>query len=95
MALRGKKRQVPIQEPADREKEIEKFINQGGSSIGEVKSFTEDDPIKNVQLRIYQSMIAEIDELLEKRPPRQKISRHQWIIDAIEEKKEREQNKLN
>lgn len=92
MALRGKKRKK-VQE--SNEKEIEKFINHGGSSFGEIKTFTENDPIKNVQLRIYQSMIDEIDELLEKRPPRQKTSRHQWIIDAIEEKKEREQKQLH
>jgi hypothetical protein len=98
MAFRGKKKQSEAEGKAktdpDKEKEIENFIKQGGSSyVEEKKDIPVEDPLKNVQLRVYQSMIQEIDTLVKKRPPRKRISRHQWILDAIEEKKEREQDR--
>ena len=90
MALRSIKSNP--KQPQKNEKEIEKFINQGGSSFGEDDVALEEDPIKKVQLRIFESQLKEIDNIIEKKPRRERVSRHQWIIDAIEEKKQREQS---
>lgn len=49
------------------------------------------DPLKNVQLRLYQSTLDEIDALRrEQAKGRRPASRHAWIVAAIEEKLERE-----
>ena len=80
------------------EQKIEAFISGGGSepetpsptsespkSVGEFQ----DDEIKKVQLRLPQSLMDSIDQVLAQRRP--KPSRHQWILEAIYEKLEREE----
>lgn len=52
------------------------------------------DVPKNVQLRLYQSTLDEIDEVRQQRARgRRPASRHAWILAAIEEKLERERQK--
>lgn len=75
------------------EEKIDKFIKQGGSSYQELpeeKAESEEDAIMRVQLRLYKSLVGEIDELLSELPKRKRPSRHDWFLDAIEEKLERD-----
>ena len=52
------------------------------------------DPLKNVQLRLYQSTLDEIDTVRwQQARGRRPASRHAWIVAAIEEKLERERQK--
>lgn len=69
---------------------IKEIIDRGGSVFGDRHEEAYQDVQKNVQLRLYQSMIAEIDERRKRVKRGKKPSRHGWIIDAIEEKLERE-----
>ena len=49
------------------------------------------DPVKNVQLRLYQSTLEEMDQARRQRAGgRRPISRHAWMVQAIEEKLQRE-----
>lgn len=49
------------------------------------------DPLKSVQLRVYQSTLDEIDTVRQQQARgRRPASRHAWIVAAIEEKLERE-----
>jgi len=75
------------------DEKIDKFIKQGGSSyqeFPEVRPESEEDSIMRVQLRLYKSLVGEIDELLSELPKRKRPSRHDWLLDAIEEKLERD-----
>ena len=81
---------LPIQEP--NEKAIQAVIHKGGSVPAD-NQHQDDIAPKNLQLRLYPDQINAIDEIIEqkqgqRRRPRQ--SRHSWLIEAIEEKIERE-----
>ncbi len=67
--------------------DVDAFINKGLQQP--VEASTSDDKIKHVSLRLSASKVSEIDELIKKR--RVKISRHLWLLEAIEEKLLREQ----
>ena len=78
------------------EKKIEALIEKGGSSTQAVKKTqaqAQDDDLKPVLIRIFQSQLNEIEETISKLPKRQKLSRHAWIIQAIEEKIDRDNGK--
>ncbi|UQN10768.1 hypothetical protein [Deinococcus sp. QL22] len=52
------------------------------------------DELKNVQLRLYESTLQEIDQLRRAHARgRRPISRHSWLLEAIEEKLEKERRK--
>ncbi|MCZ6680679.1 MAG: hypothetical protein O7E52_25900 [Candidatus Poribacteria bacterium] len=75
------------------EKEIAAIINKGGRSA----AFEDSDALdvlKRVQLRLYTSQLAEIDtaiaRLKNSRHRFPNFSRHQFLIEAISEKLERE-----
>ncbi|SDM47539.1 hypothetical protein SAMN05421823_11431 [Catalinimonas alkaloidigena] len=107
MALTPKPKRKP-DTPASKadEAEIERFIRQGSGTIAApaepqatapaATPTEEEDPLRQVQLRLYQSLLDELDEHIrslsvgrrQKRP-----SRHQWMVDAIEEKLERDSRK--
>ena len=76
------------------EKAIQAVIHKGGSAPTDNQEQDQDDIApKNLQLRLYPDQINAIDEIIEqkqgqRRRPRQ--SRHSWLIEAIEEKIERE-----
>lgn len=69
---------------------IKEIIDRGGSVLSDRREEVYEDTQKNLQLRLYQSMISEIDERRKKVKRGKKPSRHSWIVDAIEEKLERE-----
>ncbi len=74
------------------EKVIRAIIHKGGSTPADSPHENDITP-KNLQLRLYPDQIDAIDQIIEQRHairlrPRQ--SRHSWLIEAIEEKIERE-----
>ncbi|WP_020532995.1 hypothetical protein [Flexithrix dorotheae] len=68
---------------------LEKMIDKGGSSIQKNRE-NDDDELKVVNVRMWQSVIREIDELLPKIPKKERPKRHGWIIEAVMEKLERD-----
>ena len=69
---------------------VKEVIGRGGSVANDRQEDIYEDEQRNVQLRLYQSMIAEIDERRSKVRRGKKPSRHSWIVAAIEEKLDRE-----
>ena len=71
---------------------IQAVIHKGGSVASETIN-TEDVTLKNLQLRLYIDQIEAIDQILQKKQGqsrRRRQSRHSWLVEAIEEKIERE-----
>ncbi len=68
------------------EARIQDIIRRGGSVARDQQEGDYEDELKNVQLRLYQSMIAEIDEHRSKIKRGKRPSSHAWIVAAIEEK---------
>lgn len=65
------------------------FINNGlQSSESTQPEVSEEEPIVPVQLRLRKSKLRQIDESLNQR--KVKVSRHVWLLEAIEEKLEKE-----
>lgn len=96
MAISGKPQKPvrPVEAKSEPDEQtVRKLIHKGGSVAGAVSSV---DPgsIKPmlVQLRLYPDMIAEIDAVRKDTGGRRHRapSRHAWIVQAIEEKLERE-----
>ena len=84
---------VPKSAPATvDEKKIEALIGKGGSStLARVpKIIEDDDAIKTVLVRTYESQVQEIDQLLAQLPKRQRPSRNAYIVEAIEERIKRD-----
>ncbi len=79
----------PAQKPAVvDEKKIEALISKGGTSTlaKETEAQQDDDAIKTVLLRTYESQVKEIDQLLLTFPKRTRPSRNAYIVQAIEER---------
>ena len=74
------------------EREVQAIINRGGRAAEADNG--ESDPLRRVQLRLYTSQIADIDNAIEKLKRDRKrfpnFSRHQFLLEAIEEKLDRE-----
>ena len=75
------------------EQSVLEVIQRGGSVKADLPASTAPeamtDPVKNVQLRLYQSMLDEIDTVRRQQAKgRRPMSRHAWIVAAIEEKLE-------
>lgn len=68
---------------------VDSFIDKGLKATP-AKKESNDSEISRLQLRLPKSKVQQIDEALEKK--RIKVSRHHWILEAIEEKLEREGN---
>ncbi len=81
MALSKKLGKPEIEQP-----NVEALIMKGGSSGGQ-EAATHDISIKRVQLRVSTAVLDQIDGLVKKRAGN--VSRHTWIMEAIEEKLER------
>lgn len=81
--------------PVVDEKKIEALISKGGSSTlaKETEALEDEDAIKTVLVRTYESQVQEIDRLLAQIPKRNRLSRNAFIVEAIEEKMQREKNK--
>lgn len=80
-----------------KEKKAKEIINRGGSSTKAVSQASKFE-MKNIQLRLYNSKIEEIDSILEQfkandlLPPT--FSRQKWFEEAIEEKIKRDNKTL-
>ena len=88
---------MPITKPKKKRREINfadrsvQEITRKGGEVSRAAVNNSSDRPKSIQLRLYDDQIAEIDILLAQRTGRHKMSRHAWIVQAIEEKLEREQ----
>ena len=68
---------------------LDAFINKGlQSSESAQPEVSEQEQIARVQLRLSKSKLRQIDESLNQR--KVKVSRHVWLLEAIEEKLEKE-----
>ncbi|GAB2517119.1 hypothetical protein [Spirosoma aerophilum] len=81
--------------PVVDESTVEALINKGGSSTLAKPAETnqDEDRIKTIPLRTYESHIREIDELLSGIPKRQRPSRNAYIVQAIEARLQRDKSK--
>ena len=82
--------------PPPDEKKIEAVISRGSSSLA---SSAVESKIKNFNIRLTATTLTEIDELRAKRPrkptsPKLGISTQDWLLEAIEEKIQREKKKF-
>jgi hypothetical protein len=72
-----------------KEKEIETFIAKGGAEPVEPKKEKgEEKTVQSLKLRIPTDLLEEIDQLVASRRP--SPSRHQWILEALYEKVDRD-----
>ena len=72
-----------------KEKDLETFIAKGGSEPVEPKKEKEDEKtVQSLKLRIPTELLEEIDQLVASRRP--SPSRHQWILEALYEKVEKD-----
>lgn len=82
----------PKKEVKKAEDKVEALIMRGESSGRKVTKAVEpqsdEETIKRVQLRVPLTKLGEIDKATKSRPG--KLSRHTWIMEAIEEKLERD-----
>ncbi|MES2828831.1 MAG: hypothetical protein V4687_11765 [Bacteroidota bacterium] len=83
--------------PKVSEKKIQQIINKGGSPIQGEK--TVDDKVKNFNIMILESDLDTIAELCDKRPKKPGriigFSKKDWLLEAIQEKIDREKRKFN
>jgi hypothetical protein len=82
--------------PTPDEKKIEAVINRGSSSLASAET---ESKIKNFNIRLTATTLTAIDELRAKRPrkptsPKLGISTQDWLLEAIEEKIQREKKKF-
>jgi hypothetical protein len=90
-----KKKQEPVTLPKKvSEKKILDIINKGGKPTAEINSFEIDDSVKGITVKLMSSEMETIKELRDKRPALRgkkiTISLHDWIVEAVQEKIERE-----
>jgi len=74
-------------QPEDRDK----WISEAATS-DQPQPLEEKKDIQDIRLRVPTYLLEEIDQLVAKRKP--KISRHNWILEALHEKLKREKKKL-
>lgn len=82
------------------EKKITDFISRGGSTA--TKAIDSEEKLKGINIKLLTEEISTIKTLREKRPrlsrsgqKRLAISLHDWIVEAIQEKIEKEKKKYN
>ena len=79
---------APAQPPkAPKKSDVARIIKRGGSVAG---AATDDDK-KSVQLRVESALLERIDGVRETVPSSIRASRHTWMMEAILEKLEREE----
>jgi hypothetical protein len=90
----------PRKKPAT-EAEIDAVINRGGSTSEQAAATAVvDDTVKYFNLRLTAGVLKRIEALRAKRPrklasPKLGISTHDWMLEAIEEKMQREAKKYS
>jgi hypothetical protein len=79
------------------EKKIQEFINRGGKPTSRGEEASKSGGTKSIKLVMTDTEMSAVKEVRDKRPkPRGRkipISVHDWVIEAIQEKLEREQKK--
>ena len=91
MAVTRKPKEVQIpQEPLQEDQAFQQYLSKGGSSAKGQQDASQEAAPKDVKftLHIPGSLCQELDERRGARPL--KISRHQWVLEAILEKIQRE-----
>jgi hypothetical protein len=96
MAVRGlpptkeqKETTTPLIDKTKEEKLITDFIRKGGS-VSKAGKTLEGDPMKAMNVKLFQSELDRINAIREKIPKRDRPSIHDWILRAINEKLDRE-----
>lgn len=89
VSLSPPKRKTPT------EADIEATINRGGKPTTEVLDIENEDTPKHINTRLTKGIIRQIDALRASRPrkpgsPKLGISTHDWIVEAVLEKIERD-----
>jgi hypothetical protein len=79
------------------EKKIDEIINRGSTTVGKAES---PEQIKNFNIKIMSGQLVTVDQLRAQRPrkptsPKLAVSLQDWIIEAIEEKIQREKKKYS
>ncbi|MEM8722133.1 MAG: hypothetical protein AAGE84_23035 [Cyanobacteria bacterium P01_G01_bin.39] len=75
--------------PKNKDTQVDAFIDRGLKTSTEKKPIIDyDAEVSRVQLRLAKGKLREIDEALSQR--KVKVSRHVWLLEAIEEKLEKE-----
>jgi hypothetical protein len=71
-------------------KNVEAFIQEGGSvpQVATPQNALDEPDVKGLKLRLSVELLADVDEAVKQRRPAP--SRHQWILEAIYEKLERD-----
>lgn len=92
MAISAKpSRKQPEVQTSVGEREVQAVINRGGRAAEADNS--ESNTLKRIQLRLYTTQVADIDNAIEKLKRDRKrfpnFSRHQFLLEAIEEKLDR------
>lgn len=93
IAKRPKKETPPNKELID-EKQITALIEKGGSATKANQPLSHNDD-KKVAIRLlpYRSQLDGIEKAINETPKRGKLSRHAWILQAIDEKLDRHRKK--
>jgi hypothetical protein len=92
MAISGlpKKKLVPTDAEVD-EGKIQEWINKGGSTTSaNLLSQTEQNALRGMNVKLYQSELDKIKEIRNRSLKRDRLSIHDWILEAITEKIEKE-----
>lgn len=83
------KKSALSRKPKSQDRDVDAFIDRGLKSVTENKTTIDDETeVARVQLRLTKGKLREIDEALSQR--KVKVSRHVWLLEAIEEKLEKE-----
>ena len=83
------KKSAVSRKPKSQDRDVDAFIDRGLRSGTENKTTIDDETeVARVQLRLTKGKLREIDEALSQR--KVKVSRHVWLLEAIQEKLEKE-----
>lgn len=89
------KKETPVPKPTADEKKIDALISKGGTATkAQPVQGADDNQRTAIKLITYQSQLNDIQAILDKMPQRNRPSRHAYILQAIDEKIERDRKKL-
>ncbi|NJL70492.1 MAG: hypothetical protein HC888_02185 [Candidatus Competibacteraceae bacterium] len=77
---------MPVRKKPTAPQNVHEFIHAAGAEKPEADA----EPIVPVKLRVPEQLLAQVDQAVSKRRPAP--SRHQWLLEAIYEKLERDQS---
>ena len=77
--------------PEDRDKWIEEATSDQPQQLEKLEE-EEVKAVQDIRLRLPTYLLEEVDQLVAKRKP--KISRHNWILEALHEKVKRDKKKF-